>query len=282
MSIYQEGHSHEHIVKTYFSNSEKRIILKSGEVLLKQYELNNRLFYVAQGKVCGYLPDKGLEEPVFEADEDSFVGVYSYFSHDRKSYSQVVAEEDSTVFYYNDNPFELPRQEAKEFLTFLFGVVVRELRDRQHFAGEMAHDREKSLQKLIQVEKMVTLGQMAAGIAHELNNAIGSLASNLNQVEERIIENLEKAEDQSLITYFNKGLNEGQSVTSSEARAARSKLEKLKFLDKSTVKILARAGVSPDEIKRKSRASSERARRIASFWELGYSLHDMHTATTHS
>ncbi|MEM1408954.1 MAG: ATP-binding protein, partial [Bacteroidota bacterium] len=46
--------------------------------------------------------------------------------------------------------------------------------------------------------------------------------------------------------------------------------------------ILARAGVSPDEIKRKSRASSERARRIASFWELGYSLHDMHTATTHS
>ncbi|MEM9298185.1 MAG: ATP-binding protein [Bacteroidota bacterium] len=282
MSIYQEGHSHEHIVKTYFSNSEKRISLKPGEVLLEQYELNDRLFYVAQGKVCGYLPDKELEEPVFEADEDSFVGVYSYFSNDRKSYSQVVAEENAVVFYYNDNPFELPQQEAREFLTFLFGVVVRELRDRQHFAGEMAHDREKSLQKLIQVEKMVTLGQMAAGIAHELNNAIGSLNSNLNQVEERIIENLEKAEDQNLIAYFNKGLNEGQPITSSEARAARAELEKLKFLDKPTVKILARAGVSPSEIKRTSQGSRERAQRIASFWELGYSLHDMHIATTHS
>lgn len=282
MSFFREGNSQEYIVQTYFSDNEKRIKLKRGEVLFKQYEINDRLFYVAKGKVCGYLPDKELEEPVFEADADSFVGVYSYFSQDRKSYSQVVAVEDSEVFYYNDNPFELPPQDAEDLLTFLFNVVVRELRDRQHFAGEMAHEREKSLQKLIQVEKMVTLGQMAAGIAHELNNAIGSLASNLNQVKERIIENLERAEDPNFITYFRKGLDQGQSLTSSEARKVRAELERFKFLDKSTAKVLARAGVTASEIERTGERNLDRLQRIASFWELGYLLHDMGMASNHS
>ncbi len=282
MSFYREGNSHEYIVRTYFSDEGKRIILKPGEILLKQYELNDRLFYVSKGKICGYLPDKELEEPVFEAHADSFVGVYSYFSQDRKSYSQVVAVEESEVFYYKDNPFDLSPQDAEELLTFLFNVVVRELRHRQHFAGEMAHEREKSLQKLIQVEKMVTLGQMAAGIAHELNNSIGSLASNLNQVEERIIENLEAAQDQSLISYFKKGLTQGQKTTSSEARSARKELKELKFIDKLTAKVLARAGITAAQIKKAGIKNSDEAKRIASFWELGYLLHDMHTATKHS
>ncbi|MEM8565368.1 MAG: ATP-binding protein [Bacteroidota bacterium] len=282
MSLFREGNSHEYIVTRYFSNPEKRIILQPGEILLKQYDPNNKLFYVASGKVCGYLPDKELKEPVFEADADSFVGVYSFFSQDRKSYSQVIAVEPSEVFYYHDNPFELDPKDAEELLTFLFNVVVRELRDRQHYAGEMAHEREKSLQKLIHVEKMVTLGQMAAGIAHELNNSIGSLASNLSQVEEHIIENLEKADDQSLISYFRKGLQEGQSVSSSQAREARTELERLKYLDKSTAKVLARAGITSFELKNKHVTTLERASRIASFWELGYLLHDMHTASKHS
>ena len=122
MSFYREGNSHEYIVRTYFSDEWKRIILKPGEILLKQYELNDRLFYVSKGKICGYLPDKELEEPVFEAHADSFVGVYSYFSQDRKSYSQVVAVEESEVFYYKDNPFDLSPQDAEELLTFLFNV----------------------------------------------------------------------------------------------------------------------------------------------------------------
>ncbi|MEM7106681.1 MAG: ATP-binding protein [Bacteroidota bacterium] len=282
MSFFREGNSHEYIVKRYFSDAEKRIILRPGEVLLKQYDPNDKLFYVASGKVCGYLPDKELKEPVFEADADSFVGVYSYFSQDRKSYSQVLAVETSEVFYYNDNPFALDPKDAEELLTFLFNVVVRELRDRQHYAGEMAHEREKSLQKLIHVEKMVTLGQMAAGIAHELNNSIGSLTSNLSQVEQRIVENLEKADDQSLISYFRKGLKEGQGISSLQAREARRELKRLRFLDKSTTKVLARAGVTASELEKKGVKTLERASRIASFWELGYLLHDMHTAAKHS
>ena len=282
MKLMNENDNHDRIVRKYFSNEAKSIRLKKGEVLLEQYELNDRLFYVEEGKVCGYLPDKNLQEPVFEAGENSFVGVYSYFSQDRKSYSQVLAAEDSVVRYYNDNPFDMPAGEAQEFLTFLFNVVVKELRHRQHFAGTMARERQETLQKLIQSEKMVTLGQMAAGLAHELNNTIASLSGNLRQVEEAVASYLQSNENEEAITYFQKGFQEGQQMTSADARALRKELKKLKFLDKDTSKKLPRAGLTLQEVEKTCKGETANAKKIASFWELGYLLHDMQIVALHA
>jgi signal transduction histidine kinase len=39
---------------------------------------------------------------------------------------------------------------------------------------------EKAQEQIIQQEKMATIGQMAAGVAHEINNPIGFISSNLN------------------------------------------------------------------------------------------------------
>ena len=64
MSILKNDKLQEKIVKKYFSDPEKTIHLKKGEVLLRQFEANNRLFYMVKGKVFGYLPDKDLKEPV--------------------------------------------------------------------------------------------------------------------------------------------------------------------------------------------------------------------------
>ena len=273
---------HEEMVRKYFSNPAKMIHLKRGNVLLHQYEENNRLFYVMKGKVCGYLPDKELHEPVLEANSRSFVGVYSFFSQDRKSYSELLAEEDSEISYYDGNPFDLPLEEARELLIFLFNKVVGELRTRQHFAGRMAHENQATLQKLIQSEKMATLGQMSAGLAHELNNAIGALSSNLRQVQEEISAYLKLNEDQVIFEAYQKGLEEGQNISSSEARESRTALEKLKFLDKATSKKLSRAGISPLDIKKLSGEDKYMAKKIAAFWEMGYLLHDMHIAGTHA
>ena len=270
---------HDSIIRKYFSDKDKELRLKSGDILLKQYELNDRLFYIQEGKLCGFLPDKSLHEPVFEAEAQGFVGVYSFFSADSVSYSHVVAEQDSIIKYFDGDPFKLPEQDAQELLSFLFSIVVGELRHRQHFAGKMAHERQETLQKLIQSEKMVTLGQMAAGLAHELNNSIASLSSNLGQIKETIGRFLATNESKQIQSYFQSGVDDGQKVSSAEARDLRRSYGKFDHLNKKTAKKLSRAGVASSELEKITKKDKEQATKIAELWELGYLIHDMQIAS---
>ena len=261
------------IVEKYFSDLQKRISLKKGDVLLKQYEFNERIYYVKSGKVKGFLPDKYITEPVFEVGAGSFVGVYSYFSEDHRSYSQVVADEPCEIYFSDDNHRTLDQKDADEFLGFLFKIVVTELRSRQRFAAQMAHERQKVMNKLIKTEKLATLGQLSAGLAHELNNSIGSLSANLRQLVDDIQKHLLNAKNSKMQSYFNNGLEKGTEVSSSEARQMRNQWPPKLELDQVTLKRLAKAGISPGEIH-----SSTEAVEAAGIWNLGNTLHDMNIA----
>lgn len=263
----------EAIVAGYFSSPEQRIVLAPEEVLLQQYELNHRLYYVAKGKVVGVLPDRPITLPIFEAQAGSFVGVYSFFSADHQSYSQVQAAEPTELYYYDGDPWEHMSADAEQLLTFLFHVVVMELRSRQQFAGRMAQEYQESMNKLIKTEKLATLGQLSAGLAHELNNAIGSLKSNLGQLEADVKSLLLRERSSKMQSYFLNGLDKGQQLSSSEARQARSLWPSLKGLSPLTVKRLSKAGIPPGEIN-----SSEEATEAAALWSLGFIMHDMRIA----
>jgi PAS domain S-box-containing protein len=56
---------------------------------------------------------------------------------------------------------------------------------RQNLAHQMQlnHDLEEAQNQLLQSEKMASIGQLAAGVAHELNNPIGFVASNMSSLE---------------------------------------------------------------------------------------------------
>src|SRR5690606_33793894 len=65
-------------------------------------------------------------------------------------------------------------------------------------------------ERLVHQEKMATLGQLIAGIAHEINNPVAALES-ANRYLEELLPQLFNASDQSLsslhVHFFNEGLN---------------------------------------------------------------------------
>ncbi|MBD2502435.1 PAS domain-containing sensor histidine kinase [Anabaena azotica] len=73
-------------------------------------------------------------------------------------------------------------------------TIARDIRDRQQIEARLrqqAQDLAKTLQELqrtqtqmIQAEKMSSLGQLVAGVAHEINNPVNFIHGNLNYLEE--------------------------------------------------------------------------------------------------
>lgn len=82
------------------------------------------------------------------------------------------------------------------FITSLLDITRRK---------EMEEEKSDLLIQLTQTDKLASIGQLAAGIAHEINNPVGYVTSNLNSLEEYLADIRKLNElDQTLI----KGLKE--------------------------------------------------------------------------
>ena len=263
------------IISRYFEASQEYV--QAGEILLHQNKVNEKLYYVHSGRFQGFLPDEGIEDPVFEASAGNFIGVYSFFSSDRKSYTELRAKEDAFI-----SPFQEGREE--HYLSdpllqkFLLNLVVSELKNRQHFAGRMARDRQRSLKKLIKVEKMAILGQMSTGLAHELNNAIGSLNSNVQRISQQFTQVFLPEKVHAI---FNKAKSEGQRLSTAEARENRKNFERIKGLNKNQVKTLAGSTLTPSIIQQIAKNQKDIPIAMAAL-EMGSLLHDMKIAGDHA
>ena len=71
-------------------------------------------------------------------------------------------------------------------------ISVRSAREgelrRRHDELQSTYDRLASAQEqLLQSEKMASIGQLAAGVAHEINNPIGYVHSNIGTLREEIV-----------------------------------------------------------------------------------------------
>lgn len=70
-----------------------------------------------------------------------------------------------------------------EMLELLVEERTRELEEKNDELLDALDELKTSQSMLLQREKMATIGQLAAGVAHEINNPIGFVTSNLNSLE---------------------------------------------------------------------------------------------------
>ncbi len=259
----------------YFSRPGNTLTLKKGDVLLRAGTHNEKLYLILHGTLAGFLEDENGELfEVFKSTRNMFVGVYSYFSPDRSSYLTVVADEPTTVAFLDPEDKQKP-----EFASHFLPVIVHEIYLRQVLTQQLTRQRQAAIKKLHESEKMATLGHLAAGLAHELNNAVGVLQRNT----EWLIESFSRfLSGKKLNSVFESSLEQGIIFSTTQLRERRKVLEDKFGLSTRMAKQLAKTGIGDHEIEKLIKGNTATLEAINLINETGLVLHDMRVAAAHS
>ncbi|MBN2062187.1 MAG: cyclic nucleotide-binding domain-containing protein [Deltaproteobacteria bacterium] len=269
------------LIEAYFNDESRWICLKKGDVLIRQGSPNDRLYLVLKGALTASASTgDGREHELFQIVPHMFVGVYSFFSQTYKSLLTVTAEEDSGLAYIEAGQLEKIRKAGGSIFEQFVPVIIMELMHRYQQTLELNTERERTIKKLLQSEKMASLGQMAAGIAHELNNAIAVLQRNSEWLC-REVGKLLAVQDAGRFRFYEEGLEKGQSLSSRELRRrSRAFREKYGISDRMAGRI-AEMGIAESGIEKNLPPEKEINCRYT-FWKIGTAFHDMQLAARQS
>lgn len=271
----QNGAYIEGLLRAYFSDPKYQIKLKQGEVLMRQGEANDRLYVLLSGRMLAEQEgESGLTAELFQAKSNRFLGVYSFFSETYSSAMTLVAKEDCTLAFLDRQRFFELRSKGDPLFERFMPVVVTELVNRYRQTHELTIAREKAFEKLLQTEKAASLGQMAAGVAHELNNAIAVLERNSEWVSEGLATVFG---DKIKSATYQRGLTEGSHMSSRERRQKRMVLQKETKLDARTAEKLVELGVEPSDVRKFDQEHVLDDVHLA--WKMGTALHDVLVAS---
>ena len=284
----------ERLNQVYFKDSGRVLELGAGECLMSQGEPCRRIYLVLEGELVAYRTADSLAgtnlpaedtaprgHEVFRAGVGSYLGVQSFFSGAFHSNNHIFALTPARLAYIDD---ETPVQDEEEYgpLDHQFmPILVHELVARNSRIFGHAAEKEEATRLLHRSELAAMLGQLSAGIAHELNNAVGVITRRTEFVANMLREHLEE-EDKQNARLFRLGYEEESLAPAGQHRALARKYERELNMGQEAAKVLAHIIPDTETLKRYGPEFVMHVKRNYHFWELGHDLRDMQLAARHA
>lgn len=283
----------ERINRVYFSDPARTVEFAKGEFIIGQGEECHRLYFILEGSLAAYrsaetlegsaLPAEttGRKHEVFRAGAGSYVCVQSFCSKVYHSSNDILALEDTRLAYIDDTTSAVDEARYGKLEYQLIPVMIHELAARSTRIFGHAAEKEEAIRLLQRSEMAATLAQLTAGIAHELNNAVGVISRRMEFVAEQLTYCL--AEENPLNSkLFTLGYIDRSHATAEEIRSiARQYEEELKY-PQDAAKALAHIAPTPGSLKQYDQKFLKHLRNNYRFWELGHDLRDMQLAAHHA
>jgi len=110
--------------------------------------------------------------------------------------------------------------------------------------NERTEELKKAHIRLLQQEKMVSIGQLAAGIAHEVNNPLGFIISNLNSMS-KYVERLKE-----MLSFYQACLQRGASAEAQRAALDKQRELKMDFILSDAAELIGQSLSGADRVKK--------------------------------
>jgi len=269
------------VIKNYFSCDLRKMLIRKGDILLRQGCFNDRLFYVQDGLFVGYVDDEFGKRELFRVYDTQFLGLYSFFSNTFRSSVTVVAERDSIITYIDQDVKKDVENKGISLVELFMPVVVENLLQRQKFELEVVTEKESALKRLLDTQRLASLGQMAAGIAHELNNAISVLKRNSAWIKAKLSEVIDTHEH-DYYTYFKDGSEHGRRFSSKQVRKRAREIAEDFSIDEDVANRLAQTSIDINTISTEQLRNRNEVSELLNFWEIGSAFYDMGIAARHA
>lgn len=271
------------LTRCYFSQPERQMELQPGEVLREEFAFNDRLYFVLEGELEGMIRNTSSDDDesdeqltMFIAKPGAYIGMHSFFSHEKRSSSRIVAKTRSRLAWIDGKTEPVEPQVYGSISEQFMLVIIDELFSRQLSLWKLTIERERVFKQLFESERLSTLGLLASGIAHELNNAISVVDSSAQRLNAFVSDLLSKHEP-DLCAWFEWGSHQGQKFSSVDVRIRSKELMAEHHLSENEARTLARAVGNEPITDIPAHVSQALA-----LWEAGRDFYDMRLAARHA
>lgn len=286
-------------------NHPKRTELETGQIFAREGDDSSGIWIILDGQVELFRVVEGQDLVFHSESAGRIVGLMSLYRQSPIFFS-CRARTACTVMHLKREEIRRAIHESPEFAGHLIGVILRSMARRNRRASqlliknrtlnhqlaeqktELEHtltDLRDAQERLVESEKMSTLGTLAAGLAHELNNPVAAILRASDHLREDLVHLFEESLGFEAAAETLRMALARAPLSTREEREIRGVLAAALNDDRSLTDGLFAAGIrGPEEIESLLKKSEKLSRsdgldRIRRSGQLGGSLRNLETCS---